>query len=88
MKIHIKELHSHVAVLVPQEALYGEGFPMANTVKPCNTTGAINPFSSSLHLEDYSSNACVEAPFPLKITKALSYSCLDLPFHLSSEAIL
>ena len=62
MKIHIKELHSHVAVLVPQEALYGEGFPMANTVKPCNTTGAINPFSSSLHLEDYSSNACVEAP--------------------------
>lgn len=32
--------------------------------------------------------AWLEPPFPLKMTKALSYSCLDLPCHLSSEAIL
>ena len=28
------------------------------------------------------------APFPLKTTKALSYSCLDLPCYLFSEAVL
>lgn len=32
--------------------------------------------------------AWLELPFPLKTTKAGSYSCLDLPCHSSSEAIL